>query len=222
MDNEGLDICFGLKRTRLGLGSRCPFGAGLGGWKDYREAPQTPCRARSGRLYFPEMTATSRPVPSCVSARRPCHTHAPSSPHPSKVGVYFPSPWNRIGAPRLLPATEYGEGVPCGCRYRARPPRLSGGLHFLPPGGQPPHRRVPTPRQTLLLRETRATAKEGSGRPDVTRTEREVAEEDINGRGDEDAVLGENPPAAWSGNDLPGEPLLNPTHGTVNKMRRLL
>lgn len=30
------------------------------------------------------MTATSWPVPSCVSARRPCRTHAPSSPHPSK------------------------------------------------------------------------------------------------------------------------------------------
>lgn len=47
-------------------------------------------------------------------------------------------------------------------------------------------------------------------------------EEDVDGRGDEDAVLGENPPAAWSGNDLPAEPLLNPTHGTVNKTRRLL
>lgn len=142
------------------------------------------------------MTASISPIPSAF-LQGDLATHAPLLLIPTRGRVRLPSPWNLVGPHDCSQRQNREEGC---CVGFGHGPHLSGSLRFLPPGGQLPHRSVTTLRLSCCEK-NQATARV-SGRPDDTRKEREVEEEEVNRRMDAEAILEENSPApaaaAWS------------------------
>lgn len=143
------------------------------------------------------MTASISPTPSAF-LQGDLATHAPLvSSSRQGVGSVCPVPGIWSGPMTALKRQNREEGC---CVGFGHGPHLSGSLRFLPPGGQLPHRSVTTLRLSCCEK-NQATARV-SGRPDDTRKEREVEEEEVNRRMDAEAILEENSPApaavAWS------------------------